>query len=121
MAISCHRWDVLLFASRSSREIDLFDLNGTIAEAPSSVAFWMISSIRSFSGKACRRTISTDDSVEDRKTSKIRSEAFLSESERILPLKSFPPESVTVRMLPTRPPSKRRDSDGGTCLHTLLH
>ena len=38
-AISCQRWAFFCFASLSSREIDLSDLNGTIAETPSSVAF----------------------------------------------------------------------------------
>jgi hypothetical protein len=36
----------------SKKEIDLSDLKGMMAETPNSVVFLMISSIRSFSGRA---------------------------------------------------------------------
>src|SRR4030042_1698 len=74
-AIYCHRWDFFCFTSLSSNEMDFFDLKGRMAETPNSVTFCMISSIRSFSGRAWRRMISTEDSVADEKPSKIRMEA----------------------------------------------
>src|SRR4030042_1436127 len=49
--------------------------------------------------------ISKEDSVGEGKASKIKMEASSSERRMTLPLKSFPPESVRVMILPTVPHS----------------